>query len=333
MPDTKVPFSAYFREYNGHKVDHLLTIYRELRPSTDRIIWTAGDSSLDNKYWFEDRQAAPGLYASILDPPMYKQDINYWLNHLLSERDPRTAAINTAVEATTLNARTFRLRPQDRFIRDNIQSQDVLVVSVGGNDVALVPLPCTIASIMCSLCLPTVCLENGFTCGVVPLDDCCCGCGASLCSCVCGAPPCFGYLRHLFGYRVQKYIEALTSRTKPRKILVCMIYYPDEAVEPGWAGPALEALGYNRDPSKVQLLIRKFFQEGTSNISVPGTEVIPVPLFHVLDGKTSSDYVQRVEPSPSGGKKMAEYLLDVIDGKIGPGSSMSPPVSSAMHGR
>ena len=41
--------------------------------------------------------------------------------------------------------------------------------------------------------------------------------------------------------------------------------------------------------------------------------MIPVPLFHVLDGKNTEDYVARVEPSALGGKKMAEYLLDVID--------------------
>jgi len=41
-----------------------------------------------------------------------------------------------------------------------------------------------------------------------------------------------------------------------------------------------------------------------------------VPLFHALSGKISEDYVARVEPSATGGKKMAEYLLDIIDGRI-----------------
>ena len=44
--------------------------------------------------------------------------------------------------------------------------------------------------------------------------------------------------------------------------------------------------------------------------------MIPVPLFHVLDGKNTEDYVARVEPSALGGKKMAEYLLDVIDNPL-----------------
>ena len=48
-------------------------------------------------------------------------------------------------------------------------------------------------------------------------------------------------------------------------------------------------------------------------ITIPGTEVIPVPFFNVLDGKNSADYIARVEPSSQGGKKMAEYILDVIE--------------------
>ena len=46
-----------------------------------------------------------------------------------------------------------------------------------------------------------------------------------------------------------------------------------------------------------------------------------MPLFHALDGKTTRDYVARVEPSSQGGKKMAEYLLDMIDQGEGIGGS------------
>lgn len=59
------------------------------------------------------------------------------------------------------------------------------------------------------------------------------------------------------------------------------------------------------------------FQHDSSRIKIDGSEVIPVPLFHSLDGKNSQDYVARVEPSARGGKKMAEFLLDIIDNGIG----------------
>ena len=174
----------FYGEYHGHKVRHLQRLLPPLRTSSQRLIWTAGDSSLDNKYWFDDT-APPtnSAYRDVLQPPICKKDVTFWLNFHCNRRSNNMAAINTAVEATTLNERTFRLRPQDVFLRDNILSDDILVVSVGGNDIALMPCPCTIASVFGLLCLPSQCILNGFSCGTVPVDDCCCGCGPSICSC------------------------------------------------------------------------------------------------------------------------------------------------------
>jgi hypothetical protein len=126
------------------------------------------------------------------------------------------------------------------------------------------------------------------------------------------------------------------------------VYYPDESLTPSWAGPALGALGYNTNPAKLQLMIRKVFTDAISEIRIPGSEVIPVPLFHPLNGKNYRDYVARVEPSSKGGKKMAEFLLDSMDGLLastsdhaggggglsgGAGASSSPPTTSYMAER
>ena len=75
------------------------------------------------------------------------------------------------MEATTLNERSYRLRPQDKYIRDNISSQDILIVSIGGNDIALAPTPCTICSVAGLLCLPVRCLEGGRSFGAVPVSS------------------------------------------------------------------------------------------------------------------------------------------------------------------
>eukprot|EP00980_Cylindrotheca_fusiformis_P023069 scaffold10090_cov119-Cylindrotheca_fusiformis.AAC.7 len=317
----KVSSSEFYMEYHGHKVDHLRQVYPAVREaSAEGLIWTAGDSSLDNKYWFSDIRPAVGAYREILDPPVSNADVTYWLNYYGTKerRAKKLAAINTAVEATTLNSRSFRLHPQDEFIRDHIQTDDVLIVSIGGNDIALAPTPCTILSL---LCLPHCCLEYSAVLGSVPIDDYCCGCGCSTLSCACTFPPCLGYLVHLFGTRVEKYIEKLTSKTRPRKILVCMLYYLDENPTPSWAGAALGALGYNSNPQSIQRLIRKIFMEATSKIQISGSDVIPVPLFNALNGKISADYIARVEPSSQGGEKMAEYLLDMIENGASTGSS------------
>jgi lysophospholipase L1-like esterase len=346
--DGPIPSEEFYREYHGHRVEHLERLLSHLvrrstnastGPGPPRVIWTAGDSSLDNKYWFPDQVSAVPAYRDILDPPVMKPDVTYWLNHFLDESSPpptKTVAINAAVEASTINERTFRLRPQDAFLRDNLRQQDVLIVSVGGNDVALCPLPCTILSIGCLVaCLPTCLIEKGCTCCAVPVDDRCGGCGPSLLSCLGSCPPCVGYVKHLLGDRVEAYVRKLTSKTTPSAIFVCTIYYPDERATPSWAGTALKALGYNANPGKLQRLIRLVHERATSQIRIDGVPVIPVPLYAVLDGTNTDDYVARVEPSPSGGKKMAEYLLHVIrqHDRDFPYRPPSPPMAAAMHDR
>jgi hypothetical protein len=74
-----------------------------------------------------------------------------------------------------------------------------------------------------------------------------------------------------------------------------MVYYLDETPVPSWAGASLKAMGYDRDPARLQGFIKKVFEIATSRIKVLGSEVIPVPLFNALDGKHTIDYVARVE--------------------------------------
>ena len=72
-----------------------------------------------------------------------------------------------------------------------------------------------------------------------------------------------------------------------------------------WADAALSLMRYNVDPGKLQCAIRQIFRHATSRVVVPGVEVVPVPLFEVLDARDEKDYEQRVEPSVVGGRKMA----------------------------
>ena len=57
---TKLSSPSFYSEYHGHKLRHLRILYPLLRANSDALIWTAGDSSLDNKYWFRDRRPAAG---------------------------------------------------------------------------------------------------------------------------------------------------------------------------------------------------------------------------------------------------------------------------------
>ena len=125
----------------------------------------------------------------------------------------------------------------------------------------------------------------------------------------------------------------------PQKVVVCMYYFLDVHGRGSWADCFLGCMCYDCAPWRLQSAIKKIFELATSRIRIPGVEVVPFPLFEVLDGSDTRDYLQRVEPSPQGGAKMARALMDVVVGTpaISPSSPREnapllddPPVALAM---
>ena len=200
--------------YFGHDASHLETVHEELRRGGRAAIFLAGDSSLDNKYWFDETAPALNGYERILSPPTQKLDVCYWLNREAVRRErPDLFCLNTAIEATSLNDRACcRLLTQDRFIRDHITAADYLVVSVGGNDLAMAPVLATVLNIIPLLCLtPQCCIERGQACPPNSHVDCgCLGCGLPGCAVAgFGCPPGLAYFVDLFQHRVENYVRNL----------------------------------------------------------------------------------------------------------------------------
>jgi hypothetical protein len=297
MDSPRVNCSRFYYEWKGHQIQDLKNfrdITREKRPDKT-IVYLAGDSSLDNKYWVHPQDriqgAVPEIYESTLDRPNPKHDVAFWLNHFLGNR---ATCINAAVEESMLRDRDEQLLPHDQFIRDNIRSEDILIVSVGANDIALRPLPATIWHML---------QLAWFTPRSLILK---------------GAAWSLPYFRDMFGAKIQKYLERLTAQTKPRAIIVCMIYFPLESGlgQKGWADLQLRALGYNTWPTQLQAAIHSIYERATKKITVEGTQVVPCALYEVLDGKDVEDYTARVEPSREGGRKMAIKFMESLDGLI-----------------
>lgn len=301
-PSETVSSRAAFSNYHGVPLPLLVTTVRRFndRPK----IWLAGDSSLDNKHWLFrsenkwDRAeyatpACNGYETVLTDPGGCVRDVCFWLNRTCVDRGSPYVAVNTAVEATTLQDRGSgrTLLGQDLLIRDHMRPEDVLIVSIGGNDIALRPGLRTMLSVgWLALFAGEDAARNGTAFG-------------------------FSQLRNLFYDQVGGYVRALCGKVRPRKVLVCMIYYPCEGGE-GWADPLLNLLGYNaaNKPrvSKIQGLLDAAFAEFTCKIAVEGTEVVPVALGKVLDSKNPLHYENRVEPSIEGGRLMAEAFVEMI---------------------
>jgi len=299
---SKINASRFFYEWKGHPISDITTFRStvlSLRPDKP-IIYLAGDSSLDNKYWVPSSGPrgeslpvpVPEIYHTVLDQPRPKPDIAFWLNHFLGDR---ATVLNLAVEESLLRDRDTVLLPHDKFIRDNIRSQDVLIVSVGANDVALSPTFATMRSMLQLAWLtPRFFLERGTAWSL-------------------------SHFTKMFGEKVQTYVSRMVELQKPRAIIICMIYFPLEAGvgnQTSWADLQLRLLGYNRHPGHLQTAIRKMYDMATKQIQITGTKVIPCALFEVLDGKNEDDYTARVEPSAEGGRKMALHLKELIDTHI-----------------
>ncbi|KAF2866379.1 hypothetical protein BDV95DRAFT_553006 [Massariosphaeria phaeospora] len=294
---SKINTPRFNGTWKGHPISDL-TLFRDitlrLRPDKP-IIYLAGDSSLDNKAWVSnaipENISIPPIYDHTLDPPTPKPDVAFWLNHALG---PRATCINAAVEETTLAERSSALLPHDLFIRDNLRPSDILIVSVGANDIALRPSAATMRHMFnLSWLARRASIENGTA--------------SSL-----------SYFQTLFGATTQAYVARLTAKTKPRAVVVCMIYFPLETGlgQEGWADAQLKALGYGRDAGQLQAVIRKVYERATRNVEVEGVEVVPCAMFEVLDGKKAGDYVARVEPSGEGGRKMARRFVALLDGVL-----------------
>ncbi len=288
----KINANRFYREYHGHPHQELLKIIEFGRQQNSKIVYLAGDSSLDNKYWVKDVAEAINGYEQIIDPAIMKEDVCYHLNDCLQQDN--YLVVNCAVEEATLDMKTnpkAGLSDQDRVVRHTITNNDILVVSIGGNDIALKPSLSTIFHMLMMTKLNSIeMIRNG--------------------------PESAWGMNHfvkMFRDKVTEYIREIIGQTVPSKIIVCMIYYPDESdVNGGWANSVLKKLGYDSDPEFLQEIIQQLFYRATSKIEIPGTQIISCPLFAVLNGKDTNDYVARVEPSAQGGAKMAKLLANLI---------------------
>lgn len=287
------PEYNFYNEWHGHRPTDLRLLHEHFESTKpgQNYIYFAGDSTLDNKYWFSETAPAVNGYEKILSPPRSKCDVAHWLNKQIvdSKKSENFTCINTSIEATTLSDRYTDLWPQDKFIRDNIKENDVLVVSIGGNDVALRPSFMTICAAL------GVLGQSFFT----PVETKKLGTGRFI---------------KIFGSKTQDYIEKLVSKTKPKLIIVTMLYFLDENKNANsWAGATLGALRYNSKPEMLQHLIRQCYEHGTKTVKIEGSKVVYLPFFEVLDGKDTTDYVARVEPSAKGGMKMGKAIWDKVN--------------------
>lgn len=303
--------AKFYGNYFGHTPDDLAVVFDKLVASrrkqgdTVHVLYLAGDSSFDNKHWLQPGRTLPALngFEEVLHPTESYGDLCYHVNRrvvegeithpFLASRNSHIVCINCAVEEATIGAKKSgkQLNAQDEFIRDHLTADDLILLSLGGNDIALFPSPTTI-------------------CAMGWLTSC-----SSRSNIVKGSAWGLGRMRDLFGPQLRGYLAALTEKATPFAILPCVIYYPDTNKEsPSWANKVLQLIGYNKEPQTVKSIIDRVFQEAKLSLTeVKAVHTVPVALSEAMDGSRSEDYVARVEPSSSGASRIASLLCQKIN--------------------
>ena len=284
---------GFYNNYYGHSHFYLSQIIKYFNTNNENVIvYFAGDSTLDNKHWIDDKYYYPAInsYENIFKPTIMKGDFSYYLNKEFVERNYENyKVVNCAREASAFSDKN-ELCEQDKIILNNIKEQDILIVSIGGNDLALLP--------SFSILINFITL-NYFNRSST-IDD------------ISGSAWGLQSLVKSFKEGITKYIKKLVAKTKPSKIIVCMFYYPDANWVSSWCGFFLDISGYTLNQKRVQAIIRQIYNLAIKEIKIRHVEMRYFPMFEYLDPNNSNDYIGRVEPSEQGTAKMSKGLVDLI---------------------
>jgi hypothetical protein len=328
----KINSIDFYNNWKGHLIEHLTKMIDEksfierLRSyngkNRDRkVIFLAGDSSLDNKHWPLSNSNEKKLcnkppingYEDVLEGNNCVPDVAYQINQTLIDNglNEEYVCINTSIEATTLHERFTEpnsyngdviLLDQDKFIFDYIRTDDILIVSVGGNDIALSPLPETTRHFQNFIKNSRKSEDEKNKDEINSYEQ---------------------YFTNIFNNKITLYIEKLCSRdgnnSLPSVIIPCMIYYPAlTSTQSGFAEGILIATNYRTGKQEIlENFIKDLYLKSTRHIHITkkGEQkniIDPCPLYEVLDNSNDKLYLTSVEPSIEGGKLMAIRFVDQI---------------------
>merc|ERR1712032_243534 len=215
-------------------------------------------------------------------------------NKIAEENGIQLRCLNTAVEASTIEERKKDLPGRcffasDEFVHDNLTPDDVVVFSAFGNDIVL-------KTTWKTLFLRTWItwfswrsnIRSGRAWGMQHFVD-------------------------MITVHSRNSLLAVCGKQKPKYILSVMCYFPCLTKQgAGWCDWPLRLLCYDLFPGRLQEMTKTVYRLGCAQLDIPGTTVLPVPLFSKLTGENPDDYMERAESSASGGKVIAELIMDAI---------------------
>jgi hypothetical protein len=261
-----------YDNYYGHNIE----ILKKLVNDKNKYIYLVGDSVLDNKYWVKNIKTEK--VRDIFTVP----DIAYHINSLLDKDKSKDLnkkdyiCINCAVEESKIESKNIlneheALNEQDKFVRDNIKDDDILVVSLGGNDIML--------SFKNILPLIKVLISSNYK----DSEN-------------------YKNLLNIFNLGIENYVKKILGKHQS-KVIVLFPYFPCEVYSESWGNFLLTGMMLFKH--KIKKLMKDIFED----ITYP---YIKIPLYEIFDSTKEEDYVQRLEPSYTGGLKIAKEIVKHI---------------------
>ena len=299
----KILYTNYYQEGHwGHTLNDLTIVQKSFEDNCKPIIYLLGDSVLDNKdYIINVYYDAINGYEKILTDShgnvgKMKPDVCYYLSKLMEDNSKTYGVINTAVIYSKLYDRQNNLFFTDNFASKYVTPNDIFVISLGIDDLIFFQ-------------------RNIILWNMIKLIH-----FNALDTIKQGPDAAYGlnFFVKMFQDELQGYINKLLSNTnvKPKKIILCMFYFPaiinDTCCCSNWENYFLSLLDYNNNPEPIKESIRQIYQYAISKIQIDGIDIIPCPLYEVLDGSNVDDYYDRLGPSQQGGQKIAQKLYDII---------------------
>lgn len=277
--------TKYYSEYYGHPINDLDYLVNNLFKNKSKI-YIIGDSTMDNKHWLKSKSCeSVNGYEKVLKSMV--PDINFYINYYLNQFEIPYVSINAAVEESCIIEKS-KLNDHDKFVSKNIKDEDILIVSIGGNDVGTKLDTSMMINLVTSLFMydPETIEKNPQK--IIP------------------------EILKRFQINLKKYIKDIIGQVKPKLIIICGFFFPCFHEQDSWANNMLNLIDYKKNYNKIHSVTKSIYEHGIKSIEFDDIEIKTIPLYEVLDFKDKNDYVARVSASDEGGFKIGRELIRII---------------------
>lgn len=271
--DKKLDNEKYYITYDGHLPEHIQYIRNKyLEKGKNKFVYLTGESLFDNKRYIKTKSDT--IYKNIFEKEYVLNDIENQLNvKLLYDY----VCLNCSYSDSSLTDRNKRIYENDNFVRDNISTDDMLLIGLNGSDFFERTNQDLVSKISYTL-------EH-------PVEE-----NKSLL-----------FICEYIHDNLKKYIDNLTKFQYPGKIIVFCYLYPSENED-----KALDTIfnlnGYKKRPTRFKNMLNFIFKY----LILKFKDIKFIQLDKVISCKDNSLYSGKLRLNEKGGDILTNSIIKEI---------------------